>query len=73
MTIDENKCNNCGRCVGKCPFDCIEESSYGYRIYIGGRWGKSVAHGIMIDHFFESEEEVMEFIEKAILLYREQR
>ncbi|MGN1344938.1 MAG: 4Fe-4S dicluster domain-containing protein [Traorella sp.] len=72
LTIDETKCNNCGRCVGKCPFDCMEEATYGYRIYIGGRWGKSVAHGKMIDHFFENEDEVLEFIEKAILLFREQ-
>lgn len=72
LKIDEQKCNNCGRCVGKCPFDCIEDSIKGYRVYIGGRWGKSVAQGKMIDHFFESEDEVLLFVEKAILLYREQ-
>lgn len=71
-TIDTDKCNNCGRCVGKCPFDCIEEGKPGYRVYIGGRWGKQVAHGQLIQHIFTSEEEVMSFIEKAILLFREQ-
>lgn len=72
LAIDEEKCNNCGRCVGKCPFDCIEEGVSGYRVYVGGRWGKSIAHGKMINHFFETEEELMIFIEKALLLYREQ-
>lgn len=72
LTIDKDVCNNCGRCVGKCPFDCIEDGKYGYRVYIGGRWGKSVAHGRLINHIFTSEEEVLTFIEKAILLFREQ-
>lgn len=72
LNIDEDKCNNCGRCVDKCPFDCIEDGKAGYRVYIGGRWGKSVAHGQMVNHFFETEEELMIFIEKALLLYREQ-
>lgn len=72
LTIDKELCNNCGRCVEKCPFDCIEDGSYGYRVYIGGRWGKSVAHGRLINHIFTSEEELLLFVEKAILLFREQ-
>ena len=38
--IDPEKCNHCGRCIGKCPFKAFEESVNGYRVYIGGRWGK---------------------------------
>ena len=30
MEIDKDVCNNCGRCIGKCPFDCIEDGVYGY-------------------------------------------
>lgn len=40
ITIDETKCRHCGRCVGKCPFHTIEDGTYGYKIYVGGRWGK---------------------------------
>lgn len=72
LKINPETCNNCGRCVGKCPFDCIEDGKPGYKVYIGGRWGKSVAHGRLINHVFTSEEEVLNFVEKAILLYREQ-
>ncbi|MCF0105945.1 MAG: 4Fe-4S binding protein [Holdemanella sp.] len=72
LEIDEEKCNNCGRCVEKCPFDCIEEGKPGYKVYIGGRWGKQVAVGRQINHIFTSEEELLSFIEKAILLFREQ-
>ncbi len=66
------ECNNCGRCIGKCHFDAIEAGKQGYKIYIGGRWGKSVAHGIKLTKIFLSEEEALSAIEKAILLYREQ-
>lgn len=40
ITIDEMQCRHCGRCVGKCPFHTIADGIYGYKIYIGGRWGK---------------------------------
>ncbi|MGN1451391.1 MAG: FAD-dependent oxidoreductase, partial [Eubacteriales bacterium] len=45
LVIDPNGCNHCGRCVGKCPFKAVEQSTYGYRVFIGGRWGKKVARG----------------------------
>lgn len=72
MEIDKDICNNCGRCVGKCPFDCIEEGTYGYKIYIGGRWGKKVAQGRALSKVFTDKEEALSVIEKAILLFREQ-
>lgn len=72
LVIDPEKCNNCGRCVGKCPFAAAEESTWGYRVYIGGRWGKKVAHGQILDKIFLEEEEVLAVLEKAILLFREQ-
>lgn len=72
LVIDPDQCNNCGRCVGKCPFKAVEEYTLGYRVYIGGRWGKRFAHGRMIEKVFLSEEEVLSVLEKAILLFREQ-
>lgn len=72
VTIDENACNHCGRCVGKCPFHAIENYTNGYRIYIGGRWGKKVAQGRYLDQVFTEKEEVLSVVEKAILLFREQ-
>lgn len=71
LSIDKDACNNCGRCVGTCAFDAIEEGTKGYKIYIGGRWGKSVFHGIALDKVFTSEEEALDVVEKAILFYRE--
>ena len=70
--IDPEACNHCGRCVGKCPFKAVEDHIDGYRIYIGGRWGKKVAQGRYLDKVCIDRQEVMDVIEKAILLFREQ-
>ena len=72
IVVDPEKCNHCGRCIGKCPFKAFESYTNGYRIYIGGRWGKKVAQGRYLDKIFTDKEEVLEIVEKAILLFREQ-
>ncbi|MEN6412217.1 MAG: 4Fe-4S binding protein [Veillonellales bacterium] len=71
VKIDPAKCNNCGRCIGKCPFDAIQDGNQGYKIYLGGRWGKNVARGKALSRVFFNKEEALSVIEKAILLYRE--
>ena len=66
---DPSTCNNCGRCVKKCPFgaiDCVD----GYKIYIGGRWGKRVAQGRALSVLLHSEEEVIKMVDKAILFFK---
>ena len=72
LVIDPNACNHCGRCIGKCPFKALETGAYGYRICIGGRWGKKVAQGQALHKVFPSEQEVLDVLEKALLLFRDQ-
>ena len=72
IEIASDACNHCGRCIGKCPFGAVNESEVGYRIYIGGRWGKKVAQGHMIEKIFTSEEEVIAMTEHAILFFRDE-
>ncbi|MBQ2283468.1 MAG: 4Fe-4S binding protein [Agathobacter sp.] len=72
ITVDEDLCSRCGRCVGKCPFGVTAEGTSAYKIYVGGRWGKKTAHGQKLSKVFTSEEEVLSTIEKAILLFKEQ-
>lgn len=72
IVIDQEKCNHCGRCIGRCPFKAFEQYTNGYRIYIGGRWGKKVAQGHYLDKVFTDKEELFAVVEKAILLFREQ-
>ena len=71
LVIDWEKCTNCGKCIGACPFDSIEEKERGFAVYIGGIWGKTQRLGTPIGGIY-SEDEVMKLIEKALLLYREQ-
>ena len=72
INMHPESCNHCGRCVGKCPFNAVEAEVTGYKVCIGGRWGKRVAMGQPLEKIFTSEEEVLSIIEKAILLFREQ-
>ena len=50
----------------------MSDGTYGYKIYIGGRWGKKTAQGRPLGKIFTDKEEVLNVVEKAILLYREQ-
>ncbi len=70
--VDPEVCNNCGRCAGKCPFGVFEEYRYGFKVFVGGRWGKKIAHGKPLTKIFTSEEEVLDVVEKAILLFRDE-
>ena len=45
LSVDPSECNHCGRCYAKCPFGVTAEYQDGYKVYIGGRWGKKIAHG----------------------------
>ena len=71
ITIDETQCRHCGRCVGKCPFHTIEDGTYGYKIYVGGRWGKKISKGRALSKIFTSREEALDVVEKAILFFRD--
>ena len=59
--------------VWEMPLPCGRSFLHsGYRIYIGGRWGKHVAQGRYLDKIFTDKQEVLAVVEKAILLFREQ-
>lgn len=64
-------CLWCGRCVGACNFGAVDESEDGMKVYMGGRWGKQVKIGTLISHFFETDDEVVAFIENALLYFME--
>lgn len=72
LTIDKDLCNNCGLCVDKCHFDAIPDGERGYKVTLGGMWGKRVNRGRPIGQMLKSKEEVLDVIAKVILIYREQ-
>ena len=59
-------------CNGKCPFGVFENANEGYKVCIGGRWGKKVARGKALSKIFTSDDEVLAVIEKAIILFRDE-
>lgn len=71
MQRDTAVCNNCGYCVGKCPFDAIYAEEVAYKLYIGGRWGRVVRHGTPLPGLY-TEQQALDMIEKAMLLFRDQ-
>lgn len=70
LTVDMENCTHCGLCYQRCPFECSEECTNGWRIYVGGRWGKRVSHAKLLDKFFTDKQEVLDTIEKVILFFR---
>ena len=72
MKIDEEICNNCGLCIEACPFDSIPDGVKKYKMALGGRWGKFTNEAFPMETLFSTEEEVLDVIEKMILIYREQ-
>lgn len=70
MSRNADVCNNCGYCIGKCPFKAVTPSDVRYKCYIGGRWGRITRHGTPLPGLF-TEEEALDMIEKAILLFRD--
>lgn len=70
LRIDPAQCNNCGLCIGRCPFGAVEAGRRGYRIYIGGKWGKAARHGQMLPEIHD-EAQVLRILETALLYYRE--
>lgn len=72
IRIAQEKCNHCGRCIEQCPFGAVTEALAGYKVYIGGRWGKKAAEGRALERLFTSENEVIEVVERAILFFRDE-
>ena len=70
IVIDPAACNHCGRCRNMCPFGAVTDYRNGYKIYLGGRWGKRVAQGRALSVLLHSEEDVIKMVEKAILFFK---
>lgn len=72
LTHDPDQCVHCGRCLTKCHHNIPWERTTGYKVTLGGRWGKKMMIGRPMKTILTSEEAVLDVIENAILLYKEQ-
>ena len=71
MHMDRDACNNCGKCVDNCHRHIVHEERVGYKIMVGGIWGKRQRLATGIDGIY-TKDEVIEMLERSLLLYREQ-
>ena len=71
LSVDRDLCNNCGRCIGKCPFGVITGYTDCLKIYVGGRWGRTVSRGKPLASLY-TRDEVFDVMEKAILMFKKE-
>ncbi len=73
MAYDKEKCISCGRCLYKvrCPYGAMTEEVTGFKVTVGGRWGKKVGQGTPLSKIFTSKEEVLDVVENIILFFKE--
>lgn len=64
-------CTNCGKCIAACPFHAVEEDAVGYRIFLGGIWGKRQRMATPLDGIY-TKDEVICLLEKTLTLWKEQ-
>ena len=65
ITVDEGKCNFCGRCVKSCPTDAWE-TIHGYIVSFGGLFGNSINKGEAIIPFIDDKEKLLKICDAAI-------
>ena len=68
ITIDEDKCNNCGQCAKSCPHDAFEYD----RVYImsfGGIFGNTIAKGEEVLPVIYDKETLLRVTDAAINFY----
>lgn len=71
LTVDKTVCNECGVCVGRCPFGvAAAEEQTAFAVYVGGTWGKKTRMGTRLSRYYR-EDELETVTEKVILWYRE--
>ncbi|MGN0549702.1 MAG: 4Fe-4S binding protein [Acutalibacteraceae bacterium] len=70
ITVENDKCNNCGRCVKSCPTDSWQGKS-GYIVSFGGTFGNSIQKGRELLPIIDSKETLMKVADAAIDFFDE--
>lgn len=70
ISVDDSKCNFCGRCVKSCPVESWD-TVHGYIVSFGGLFGNHINKGETIIPFIESKEKLFEICDAAIKFFEE--
>lgn len=71
MIRNAQLCTNCGKCIDACPFHALEETGVGYKIMLGGIWGKHQRMATPLPGIYDKEQ-LMRILEKTLTLWKEQ-
>ena len=68
ITVDESKCNFCGRCVKACPTEAWD-TVHGYIVSFGGLFGNSIHKGELIIPFIADKEKLLKICDAAVQFF----
>lgn len=71
MVRDASLCTNCGKCIDACPFHAVTQQAHGYKILLGGIWGKRQRAGTALDGIY-TKEEMLDILERVLQLWKQQ-
>lgn len=70
VTVDNGKCNFCGRCCKACPTDAWD-TVHGYIVSFGGLFGNQINKGEAVIPFIEDKEKLFKVCDAAITFFDE--
>ena len=71
MECRRELCTNCGKCIDACPFHAVKEVKVGYKVLLGGIWGKRQRHATALRDVY-SREEVIRLLTCVLELWKEE-
>lgn len=71
LKLNDKACVLCGGCVSSCPTGAWKHEKTAYALFVGGKMGRKPRPADRLPQTAESEEQVLNAIERTILWYRE--
>ena len=70
LIVDPTLCIGCGDCITSCPIGSMREEIRGYRIFVGGKFGRRPSLGKRILGILRTKEEAMAAILAVLDFFR---
>ncbi len=71
VAVDLSACIGCGDCIAVCPAGAMGEGIRGYRICVGGKFGRVPALGTRILNVLRTPDEVLGAVRAVVAFFRE--